>query len=127
MKFARWVFGAAGIYGLIGLAPLYFLETRIGQDAPPPITHPEYFYGFAGLGLAWQIAFLCIAVDPVRYRLMMLPSMVEKFSFAIAVGVLLGQGRVPAGVVGFASVDLVLGILFVIAWLKTAGRRNTPG
>jgi hypothetical protein len=122
MKFARWVFGAAGIYGLIALSPLYLLEDRIAQDAPPAITHPEYFYGFAGLGVAWQIAFLCIAVDPVRYRLLMLPSSVEKFAFAIAVGILLAKGRVPPGVVGFATVDWVLGVLFVVAYWKTAGR-----
>ncbi len=122
MKFARWLFGAAGIYGLLVIGPLYFLEDRIGRDAPPPITHPEFFYGFVGLGIAWQIAFLCIAVDPVRYRLMMLPSMVEKFAFAIAVGVLMLNGRVAPGMVGFAAVDLVLGILFLVAWVRTADR-----
>jgi hypothetical protein len=123
MKLARWIFGAAGIYGLIVIAPLYFLEDRIGRDTPPAITHPEYFFGFVGLGVAWQIAFLCIAADPVRYRLMMIPSMVEKFAFVIAVGVLLIQKRVPAGIVGFASVDLVLGILFILAYLRTAAPR----
>ncbi|HXY37287.1 MAG TPA: hypothetical protein VEI07_23870 [Planctomycetaceae bacterium] len=126
MKFARWTFGAAGLYGLIVIAPLYFLEDRIAQDTPPAITHPEYFYGFVGAAIAWQIAFLCIAIDAVRYRLLMIPSMVEKFAFASAVGALLLKNRVPAGVVGFASVDLVLGILFVIAWVKTAGLRNAP-
>lgn len=44
------------------------------------ITRPGFYYGFVGLGLAWQIAFLVIAQDPVKYRLMMIPSMVEKFS-----------------------------------------------
>jgi hypothetical protein len=126
MKFARWIFGAAGIYGLAVITPLYFLEDRIAHDTPPAITHPEYFYGFVGLGIAWQIAFLCIAVDPVRYRLMMLPSMVEKFAFVIAVGVLLAKNRVPPGIVGFASVDLLLGILFVVAWMKTRRRRDAP-
>jgi hypothetical protein len=124
MKFARWIFGAAGIYGLVVIVPLYFLEDRIGRETPPPITHPEFFYGFVGLAVAWQIAFLCLAVDPVRYRLMMIPSMVEKFSFGIAVGALALTTRVPAGMVGFGSVDLVLGILFVVAYLKTAEPRK---
>ena len=93
MKLARLIFGAAGIYGLVVIGPMYFLEDRIGQDTPPAITHPEFFYGFVGLGVAWQIAFLCIAVDPVRYRLLMIPSMVEKFSFAIAVAVLVFKNR----------------------------------
>ena len=124
MKLARWIFGVAGVYGLVLLVPFYFLEDRIGQDTPPPITHPEFFYGFVGLGVAWQIAFLCVAVDPVRYRLMMIPSMVEKFAFAIAVGVLFLKHRVPARLVGFGSIDLVLGILFVVAWLWTATPRR---
>jgi hypothetical protein len=123
MKVARLIFGAAGIFGVVVIGPLYFLEDRIGQDTPPAITHPEFFYGFVGLALAWQIAFLCIAVDPVRYRLMMVPSMLEKFTFAIAVGILVFKNRAPASVAGFASVDLILGILFVIAYLKTPGRR----
>ena len=124
MKLARWIFGVAGVYGLVLLVPFYFLEDHIGQDTPPANTHPEFFYGFVGLGVAWQIAFLCLAVDPVRYRLMMIPSMVEKFSFAIAVAVLVVKNRAPASVAAFAGVDFVLGILFVIAYLKTAGLRS---
>jgi hypothetical protein len=124
MKLARWIFGVAGVYGLVLLVPFYFLEDRIGQDTQPAITHPEFFYGFVGLGVAWQIAFLCIAVDPVRYRLMMIPSMVEKFAFAIAIGVLFLKDRVPVRLVGFGGVDLVLGILFVVAWLRTATPRR---
>ena len=48
--------------------PNYFLETRLGEDYPPAITHPEFFYGFVGTCLAWQLAYLLIATDPVRYR-----------------------------------------------------------
>lgn len=124
MKLARWIFGVAGVYGLVLLVPFYFLEDRIGQDTPPAITHPEFFYGFVGLGVAWQIAFLCVAVDPVRYRLMMIPSMVEKFAFAIAVGVLFLKDRVPTTLVGFGSIDLMLGVLFVVAWLRAATPRK---
>ena len=47
MKFARWVFAIAGIYGVISVAPLYFMEQAIGKQDPPPITHPVFFYGFA--------------------------------------------------------------------------------
>ena len=66
MKFSRWLFRIAGIYGLIVLVPQYFLESKIGEQTPPAITHPEYFYGFVGVGIAWQIAFLIIAqIRPV--------------------------------------------------------------
>ena len=80
MKLARITFLIAGIYGLIVLTPLYFLEGTIARQTPPPITHVEFFYGFIGAALAWQVVFLLIARDPARYRLMMLPSILEKIS-----------------------------------------------
>ena len=53
MSFARWVFRIAGIYGVLVIAPMYFLESRFPAENPPPITHPEFFYGFVGVTLAW--------------------------------------------------------------------------
>ena len=79
MKFARIVFLIAGIYGILVLTPLYFLEQTIGRETPPPITHPEFFYGFLGVALAWQVLFLLIAHNPVRYRPMMIPSILENY------------------------------------------------
>ena len=61
MKFSRWVFGLAGIYGLILLPPHYFMESHLAHEDPAGLTHPEFFYGFLGVGIAWQIAFLIIA------------------------------------------------------------------
>lgn len=46
MTFARRVFFIAAVYGVIVLVPQYFMEARSGRDFPPPITHPEHFYGF---------------------------------------------------------------------------------
>jgi hypothetical protein len=97
------------------------MERRIGIDFPPQITHPEYFYGFVGVALAWQVAFLIIATDPARYRLMIIPSIIEKFSFAAAATVLLVQGRVPTLVCAFAGIDFLLGVLFVIAFIRIGG------
>ena len=122
MSFPRWVYRIAGIYGILAIAPLYFWEQRLGRDMPPPLNHPEFFYGFAGVTLAWQLAFLVISLDPVRYRLMMFPAMVEKFSFVAAAVVLLIQQRIPLPIFGGAMIDLVLGILFVASFLATAPR-----
>lgn len=119
MKFARWVFAIAGIYGLLVLTPFYYLEEQIGRDDPPPVTHPEFFYGFIGIALAWQVAFLIIAIDPVRYRWLMFPAVLEKAAFAIAVPMLFLQGRVAATVLAFSLVDAVLGVLFVISFFQT--------
>lgn len=119
MKFARRVFLLAGIYGLLVLVPLYFLEEKTSRDFPPPITHPEYYYGFIGVAVAWQVLFLFLARDPSRYRPMMIPAVLEKASFAIAVFVLFALDRVPFLMLVAAIPDLILGALFVAAYLKT--------
>lgn len=119
MKFAKWVFRIAGIYGILAVAPLYFSEAQIARDYPPAITHPEYYYGFAGVTLAWQIAFLVIGSNPSRFRLMMLPAIVEKLSYVVAIWFLYSQQRVATIALGFAASDLLLGILFVLAFLRT--------
>ena len=123
VRFARWVFLAAGIYGLIVMLPNYFLEDRMGQEYPPAITHPEYFYGFVGIGVAWQVAFLVIATDPVRYRPLLLPVLLEKGTFGIAAIVLYAGGRVSTTILAFGIIDLLLGGLFLVA----LGRIAAPG
>lgn len=122
MKFAKIVFRIAGSWGVLVITPLYFMFNVISRNDPPPLTHPGFFYGFVGTALAWQIAFFFIATNPARYRPLMLPSMFEKFSYAAAVFVLVGQGRMHPSDLVFGGVDLVLGILFVIAYFKTPPR-----
>jgi hypothetical protein len=51
MTFARRAFLFGAIWGLFILIPHAFTEGRIGRDHPPAITHPEYFYGFVGIGI----------------------------------------------------------------------------
>jgi hypothetical protein len=119
MKFSKVVFWVAGIWGLVVIAPLYFLFDVIGRQDPPAITHPGFYYGFAGCALAWQIAFLFIGANPVRLRPMMIPSVVEKFTFGVAVVALVMQGRMHSGDLVFAATDLTLGALFVAAYVRT--------
>ena len=120
MKFERIVFTVAGVWGLLILTPHYFAERHIGHDHPPAITHPEFFYGFIGAAIAWQIAFLIIGRDPVRYRPLMIAAMIEKFSFVIACVALFTHGRLDTPFLVGAIIDLVLGILFVVAYVKSA-------
>ena len=122
MKFAKVVFWVAGIWGLLVITPLYFMFGLIGKNDPPAITHPGFYYGFVGCALAWQIAFLFIARDPVRLRVMMIPSVVEKFAYCTAVIVLVMQGRTNQRDLLFAATDLTLGALFVAAWVATGGK-----
>jgi hypothetical protein len=123
MTFARRVFAAAGLYGLAVLLPMYFLEDRLGRELPPPINHPEYFYGFVGVAVAWQAAFLVLATDPLRYRPLMLPAILEKLAYGVAVLLLYAQGRVSNPTLVTGSVDLVLGALFAASYVKTSTER----
>jgi len=66
MKFAKIVFWAAGIWGVLILTPLFFIFNSIGRNDPPPITHTGFYYGFATVGLAFQLAFIVIATDDAR-------------------------------------------------------------
>lgn len=118
MKFARRLFNIAGIYGLLVLVPQYFMEAKNGRDYPPPITHPEYYYGFVGVAVAWQVLFLILARDPKRYRPMIIPAILEKLSFAIAAFVLYAQQRLGTTMLLAASIDLLLGVLFIVAYVK---------
>ncbi|MCC6744804.1 MAG: hypothetical protein IT175_13180 [Acidobacteria bacterium] len=120
MTFARRVFTAAGAYGLLALIPQYFLEGRNGRDWPPEITHPEYYYGFVGVALAWQIAFFVIADDPIRYRLVMIPAAVEKLAFGIAVAVLFWMDRANPAIFGAALVDVLFAVLFAVAFVRSS-------
>lgn len=119
MKFAKIVFWIAGIWGVLVLTPLYFMFDMIGRQDPPPITHAGFYYGFVGLGLAWQVAFFIIATDPVRFRPIIIAAIVEKFSYSVALAVLYLEGRLHASDLTFAGTDLLLGFLFIVAFLNT--------
>lgn len=122
MLFAKRLFLVAGLYGLVVLPPMYFMERSIGERDPPAITHPEFFYGFIGVATAWQAAFLIIARDPVRYRLMMLPGILEKLGFGVAAIVLYAQGRLATQMLAAGMGDLVFAVLFWAAYWMTRGR-----
>ena len=128
MRFAKRVFTVAGVWGLLVLTPLYFTFDLIGRLYPPPITHPDLYFGFVGLGIAWQVAFLVIARDPVRFHTMMVPAIVEKFAFVASVIVLYAQRRVQLGQLAVAVPDCLLGVLFIVSYvlIDELQRRSRP-
>src|SRR5215475_4975448 len=127
MKFAERVFFIAGVYGLLVLLPQYFLEGKTGRDFPPPITHPEFYYGFLGVAVAWQVLFLILAKNPQRYHRMMIPAILEKLSFAVPAMILYAQQRIGAAMLTAGILDLMFGALFVAAYLKVSKQRESPG
>jgi hypothetical protein len=125
MRSVRSLFYLAAAYGFVVLTPQYFLEERFSRDNPPAITHPEFYYAFIGVALAFQIVFAIIGSDPVRYRPMMLAGVVEKFSFGIAAPLLYSAGRVQALVLVFSTIDLLFGLAFLAAWWRLRGQRTS--
>ena len=119
MKFAKIVFWVAGIWGLLVLTPLFFIFDSIGRNDPPPVTHPGFYYGFATVALAFQFVFVVIAQDPVRFRPVMIPAVLEKLSYATALAVLYFQHRMHAADLVFAGSDLGFGLLFITAFFRT--------
>lgn len=119
MRFAKMVFLIAGIYGLAVVVPLYFLEERIGRQFPPAISHPDFYYGFVGVTLSWQFLFLVLAGDPLRYRSMMLPAILEKVTYVAALLVLFFQQRIPSIALAPGFPDAILAILFLASYIVT--------
>jgi hypothetical protein len=119
MRFAKWVFLLAETIGILMVIPPYFLEKQFSRDHPPPVSHPELYYGFFGITLSWQAMFPVIGSDPIRFRRAMIPSLLEKASFAIAISILYALERVTVTWIGFASIDATWFVLFLIAYLRT--------
>jgi hypothetical protein len=120
MRFAAWVFRIAGLYGLLVTLPLFVQESQYA--VPLPVNHPEFYYGFAGVVLAWQVAFFVIGSNPIRYRTFMLVAVLEKAS-ALAFVALWMQKRAPDMWLAAGLIDLTLGVLFGVAWFRTRNAR----
>jgi uncharacterized PurR-regulated membrane protein YhhQ (DUF165 family) len=119
MRFARIVFIGAGVWGMVVLMPFYWLIDVTGRRYGPPTEYPQFFYGFLSVAMAWQIAFLVIGSNPARFRPFMILSMLEKFGYVMTLAVLYGQTRISATDAQAAVPDLLLGILFIVAFAKT--------
>lgn len=128
MRFAKIVFIVAGIWGIIVLTPLYFLFDITGRQYAPPTSYPQFFYGFLGVAIAWQIAFLVIGSNPARFRLLMIPGAVEKLGYVATVAVLHSQARISPADAAAALPDGILGVLFAAAFVMTtrSGEESLP-
>ena len=84
------------------------------------INHPEYYYGFIGVAADWQIGFLIISRDPGRYIPLMIATVIEKYSYGIAVLVLYWQGYLAGAILITGLIDLILGTLFAISYRKVS-------
>ncbi|MBS1840796.1 MAG: hypothetical protein JSS69_04305 [Acidobacteria bacterium] len=119
MKFAKYVFYVAGIWGILVITPLYFIFDQVGKKDPPPVTHPLFYYGFAGVALAWQFVFLVIGSNPVRFRPLMLVGILEKLGYFLPAVILFSQHRDHITDVYLSCGDALLAVLFLAAYWKT--------
>lgn len=113
MKLAKWIFLISGIFGLLSTVPLAFAEKIMGVE------QPEFYYGFVFLNICWQVLYLFISTDPVRFRPMMIPAFLAKGSGTVALTWLYLIGRVSGQWGAIGAVDGIFAILFVIAFLIT--------
>ena len=128
MKLARIVFIGAGIWGIAVLTPLYWLVDISGRRYAPPNDYPQFFFGFIAVALVWQIAFLMIGSNPARFRPLMIPAMLEKFSYVTTLLVMYGQSRISVVDMQPAIPDGLIGLLFVAGFwtTRTVNRVSAP-
>lgn len=124
MTFARWTFAIAATWGFLILGALYFNQANPALVPPPLPNHPDFYFGFLAVGLAWQAAFVILAIDPVKYRLFMIPAVLEKLGYVSTLLALFLRRELVPQMLGAALLDGTFGLLFLIAYFKTAPRRG---
>jgi hypothetical protein len=108
MKFARWLFWVVGVLDLAVVYPLY--------RAPGTPT----YYGMIATLIAWQAAFFVIGSNPIRYRWIMIPAVLEKALWMLTLIVLYEKGAVTARTVAAnAATHGLFGVLFIVAFVIT--------
>lgn len=115
-RIATWVFGIAGIYGLLVVIPLYW-----PRPSAEPGVQTLYRYGFAGAAAATEFLYLVIATDVRRFRPLMLVGVFSKASFAIPALMLVFNGRLDRATSLAAVIDAGWGVAFLFCWLQTRG------
>ena len=121
-SFARKVFLAACAWGAVTLLPLPFLRGAIEQDGS--LSHPEYFYGFIGVCVVFQIIFYMVAQRPVYYRALIACCALEKVAFAGPAAVLVAAGHAAPSLLFFAAGDTFFLVLFLCAYYRLPAHRH---
>jgi hypothetical protein len=119
MQFAKRVYLVAGVLGLLLTVPPLFMEGMEVRFGEPAVNHPELYYGFLVVVLAWQLVYLAIGMDPVRLRPMMLLAAFAKGTVVVTYVALWAAGRIPPRWLGFAAFDGTFVVLFLMAYRRT--------
>jgi hypothetical protein len=122
VRFARYTFVGAGIWGLVVLLPFYALVDVTGRQYAAPAEYPQFFWGFFAVAVAWQVAFVIIGTDPARFRPLMILAVIEKVGFVATLVALFAAGRISWLDFQPALPDGILGVLFIVAFALTRPR-----
>ena len=87
------------------------------------VKQPEFYYGFVFLNICWQILYLILSSNPIRYRPMMIPAFLVKGSGTATLTWLYLAGRVSGQWIAMGIVDGIFAVLFLLAFRAT--RRET--
>jgi hypothetical protein len=117
--FAKRVFQVAAGWGFFILTLAYGAYLLGIEGATIDTDRPELVHGFFLVTLAFQVVFLIIASDPVRFRMFMLASMIEKLPFTLVSILLFTNGQAPMAAAVLGLIDGALGLLFMIAYFVT--------
>jgi len=118
MRFAKWVFTLAAIYGLVTIPLTYFAEPALTARYGA-LSQPLWFYGFLSVVLVFQLVYLQTGRDPVRYRPFMLLSLLAKLSFVVTAAALYAAHRTVLEQALVTTPDLIWCVLFAVAYLRT--------
>jgi hypothetical protein len=110
-RFASRVFLFAAIYGFIAGSTLFL------TNAPDP--HRLLYFAFGGIVLVFQCVFVVISRDPARYVALMPLCILEKLSFGVPAPIFYARGQTDLNMALGGAADLVLAVLFFLAWRKT--------
>ena len=118
MKFARYAYFTAGIFGLIlGFPVAYAALFDVSETMPSPIGTGFFIYGFLVQFVAWQVLLFMLAADPLRFRPMMIPAFLAQVVEPLNSAWLhfYGHRIWIAASIAF----LVLAVLFLISYWRT--------
>jgi hypothetical protein len=119
MVFARRVFTWAAVFGFVMVAPLLVAEGLVARLLHHALNQPQWYYGFAEVALGFQVVYLIIGRDPVRYRPLMPVCGVAKLGFGVTMWTLVGLGRTDPLLGLAATPDLLWAAAFLLAYRLT--------
>lgn len=114
----RFVFLLAAVYGMPLLTYWMFITPAMVGHARQQ--QPEIYYAFGSVGLAWQMVFILIAINPIRYRpLMLVAAILEKGFFAAMLVWLYLRHIAGFHWIPFAALEGFFALAFLTAFFVT--------